>query len=354
MRGLLHKIIVTFHHMQTLLVIVVSVLFMHPVAMVYAARLENRSIEVSTALPSAVARHSFSMTPESVTPIGSIAFEYCANSPLIELPCAVPAGLDVSSASMSSESGNTGFSIDGTNTTSNRIVLSRPPVAAFSVSSSYVFDNIVNPSIPAETIFVRMLTYGSTDASGSYIDFGAVAFATIEMLSVEAFVPPHLTFCSGITVALDCSAAEGFYINLGELSKTSPNTNTSQYSGATNDPAGYSVAVLGNTMMAGNNVIPPLGAPTPSSPGTSQFGINLRANSSPAVGQDPSGPGTAVPSPGYNIPNRFMFQPGSNIASSSLPTEFSHFTVSYLVNVSDGQSPGIYNATLTFLAVAAF
>ncbi len=351
MRGFLHKINLALHETQTLLAIVASVLFIHAPAL--AASLDSRSVAISTAIPGATAQHAFAITVPSVAVMGSIVFEYCSNSPLNEIPCSAPAGLDVSAAILNDQTGNIGFAIDPGSTTANMLVITRPPLPGLIVPSSYVFEDIVNPS-GASSTFVRIRTYGSTDGTGAHNDSGSVAFATNQPLNVDAFVPPHLTFCSGITVALDCTDASGFYINLSELSKATANTGASQYSGASNDPSGYNVTVLGVTMTSGNNTIPELSSPSPSLPGTSQFGINLRANSSPAVGQDVIGPGTATADTSYNLSNNFMFQPGTSLSSSSLSTEFNLFTVSYLVNVSANQAPGIYNTTLTFLATAAF
>jgi hypothetical protein len=107
-------------------------------------------------------------------------------------------------------------------------------------------------------------------------------------------------------------------------------------------------------MTSGNNTITALSSPTPSLPGISQFGINLRDNSSPQVGEEPAGPGTAAPAPDYNIPNFFTFRPGDTIASSSLSTEFNRLTVSYVANVSADQPVGVYSTTITYLAVAQF
>ncbi len=351
MRGLLHKISITLHSVQTLLVIVVSVLLVHPAAL--AATLDSRSVSISTAIPGAVSQHSFGSTIPSTAVIGSIIFEYCSNSPLNENPCTPPVGLDVLGALLTSQSGNVGFTINLSASSANQLVLTRLPSPGLTTFSTYVFDNIINPSDSA-SIYVRVRTYSSTDATGLFNDYGSVAFATVESLNVDAFVPPHLTFCSGITVALNCTAANGFYIDLNELKRSTPNTGTSQYSGSSNDPGGYSVKILGNTMTAGNNTIPALINPSPSLPGTSQFGVNLRANTNPSVGEEAVGPGTAAPSPNYNVPNNFMFQSGSNLSSSSLSTEFNLFTISYLVNVSANQEPGIYSATLTFMATAAF
>lgn len=318
-----------------------------------SAALLTRSVTVGTSEIAATTNHNYSFVLNSAGNLGSIEFEYCANSPLITSPCLAPSGLDTDSSLLASQSGAVGFSIDAALTTGNKIVISRPSGPNLAAQpASYDFSNIINPDSNGQT-YVRVKTFASSDATGPHTDDGAVVFATVSKVLVEGFVPPYLTFCTAVTVSLDCASLNGYFLNLGELSNTSANVATSQYSGATNDPGGFSTTLAGSTMASGTFVIPPLTSPSPSSPGVSQFGLNLVANSSPAVGQNKVGSGSSTAHAGYNSPNNFKF--GSElISSSSLPTNFDIFTVSYLVNVSAAQHPGVYSATLTYIATAAF
>jgi hypothetical protein len=156
-----------------------------------------------------------------------------------------------------------------------------------------------------------------------------------------------------VTVALDCSTAGGEFLGFGELSSSQTKYMTSQYSGATNDPGGYSTSLTGITMTSGSNFIPALNLPTNSQVGVSQFGMNLRANSIPGVGNDPSGVGTSAIAPDYASPNQFTFK-DQVLSSSNTSTDFNLFTVSYIVNITGSQPAGIYNTTLTYIATAAF
>jgi hypothetical protein len=143
-------------------------------------------------------------------------------------------------------------------------------------------------------------------------------------------------------------------LNLGILSNTATKYGTSQFSTGTNSPTGYNIYALGTTMTSGNNVIPAINPANSSRPGSSQFGLNLRANTNPSVGQDPQGAGTGVPLVGYSTPNVFSFHNGDNIAGSSLSTDFSKMTVSYVANISSAQPPGVYSTTITYLGVGNF
>ncbi len=320
----------------------------------YAVDLNFRSITLSSGVPSAITTHTVRFSLVSPDNVGSIVMEYCGNSPIIYVACTPPAGLNVSAASLTSQSGNTSFIIDSADTTANKIVLSRPPAAGDPAPNVYVFDNITNPSTAGQTVYVRISTYASIDGSGPYIDKGGVAFAVQNIFTVGTYVPTFIKLCVGLTVAPDCSSFSGDSIDLGILSSVRANTGQSQFATGTNDPTGYNVYALGTTMTSGSNIIKSIPAPAASFPGTPQFGINLRANLIPPVGQDPVGLGTGVPNANYNIPNRFIYNDGDSIASSPLNSDYNRLTVSYLVNVPKNQTPGIYTTTITYLAIVEF
>jgi hypothetical protein len=318
-----------------------------------AAQLTDRSIVISSAQPSDIAAQSVRFTFTSAVSIGSLAFEYC-DSPVFDYPCVAPSGLDVSAANLDNQSGNTGFSIDVINTTANRVVLTRPASVAAAVASQYDLSNITNSSVSGQSIYVRITTYASLDATGAFTDNGAVAYAMNSPLSIGAAVPPFLQLCVGVTVASNCSSASGDRINLGNLSTNTARAGTSQFAGGTNSASGYTIFVQGTTMTSGNNTIKALNVQTPSFPGNNQFGINLRDNSVPNVGSNPSGSGSAAPMANYNTPNLYKFLNGEAIARSTLPSDYNRMTVSYMINIDDSQAPGVYASTFTYLATATF
>lgn len=320
----------------------------------YALELENRSVTISSAVPSALTNEDFQLTIPSITSIGSIQFEYCSNSPNVSLACTAPTGLNVAGASLSSQSGNTGFSFDNGASNANTIVITRTAVPTNGNASTYNFSNITNPSAVNSTTFIRITTYNSIDATGAYVDHGSVAFSTSQTLQIGAYVPPFLNLCVGITVSVNCSQIDGNGINLGLLSYAKTGTATSQFSASTNSATGYDMFVIGTTMTSGNNIIPQLTSKSGVTIGNSEFGINLRQNSNPNVGFDPNGNGTAAPTTGYDTPNQFQFNNGDLIADSPLPTDFNQMTVSYVVDVGTDQPAGIYSTTMTYMATAQF
>jgi hypothetical protein len=323
-----------------------------PFQQAQALQLQERSLRIENPTASETTRHTFKFSYTTTgVPVGSIMFEYCT-SPLLEITCDSPAGMNASGAVLTQQIGEGGYFVLTAQT--NRIILTRAPSLPPTVNpSSYIFDNIVNPS-NTDTFYVRITTHGSTDATGPYIDFGAVTNSATAGVQLNSEVPPYLKFCVGVTITGDCATAEGNLVDLGTLTPNSVASGSSQMMAATNADFGLVIGMYGTTMTSGNNVISALSSPTVSAPGNAQFGINLRNNSDPDVGDDPSGGGIASPAAKYNIPNRYAFASGDTVASSGDVTDTRKFTVSYIANVPPSQAPGVYTATLTYICTATF
>lgn len=345
-----------FKKINSLSLILFSVMLIGPTYFTNTAsagELTNRSIKLSSSVAGVTTNHEFRFTVSTDGNIGSIEFEYCSNSPFVGTACTAPTGLDLTGVTLTDQVGESGFLIDPSSTV-NRVVVTRAPGFVSSpIDLGYTLTGVINPTTVKSTTFVRVSTFASTDATGPRIDYGSSAFSINDGISVNAFVPPHLTFCTGITVGSRCTSSTGNFINLGELSKTSPKFSTSQFSGATNDPGGYSTFLAGSTMTSGTNFIPALKVKTPSLPGVSQFGVNVVSNSNPSVGSNPQGIGGIIAANDYKTPNQFKFA-NEVLAYTTHSTEFNVVTVSYLVNASQEQKPGVYSTTVTYIATAAF
>lgn len=336
------------------LVAVVLVLGLRPlVFQTKAAQLPNRSVTLTNDTPGATSSYVFAFDLASSSDIGSIQFQFCANTPIIGTTCDVPVGFDASAAALAAQSGELGFTIKP-GTDPNILVLTRTAAAPTPGPVQYEFDNIVNPTI-AGSYYVRVQTFQTEDASGADTDYGGLAFAITANVQVKTVVPPYLLFCSGVTISgTDCSTASGNYINFGELSSNAAKTGSTQMVVATNAKDGYTVQMNGTTMLSGTKTIPGLSADDVSRPGTSQFGVNLRRNIDPSVGANPSGAGSGSATADYNIPNRYRFVAGEHIASAPAPDLYRKYTVTYLVNVAKDQPPGIYTSTITYICLASF
>lgn len=342
--------------MLAVLVVSLSLIGLWPFTrgQVAAAYLGTRYLELSdsTAGTSGVTYNvSFHITTAGT--LGSIEVEFCSNSTFPSDPCTAPTGLDASGVVFSQESGVGGFSVSPTST-QNDIILTRPPSPTSSVTATLRFDNITNPT-DTGSYYVRVLTYPTNDATGSPTDTGGMAFAINSAVNVSVEVPPYLLFCTGDTITgTDCSNVSGDFIDLGGLSAVRTSSGRSQMAVATNGKNGYSISVTGTTLTSGNNVIPALSTDTTPQTGVSQFGINLRANTNPNIGANPTGGGTGMPTINYNQPNLYKYSDGDIVATSTSVEEYRQYTVSYIVDISKSQPAGIYASTFTYVAFANF
>ncbi len=323
---------------------------------VRAAEFGTRQLKMSTNATNATATYELAFSGQSPGMVGSIRLQLCANDPFYGTPCTPPAGLDMSSATLGPQSGMTGFTKHASST-ANELILTRTPGLSNLILNSYTIQNVANPS-NSGTIYGRLETFPTIDATGPHTDAGGLAIAYLNTnIGVQSTVPPYLLFCIGNTVqAYDCSTADGNFTDFGEFRPTATATGQTQMLVATNAEFGYTIRAMGTTLTSGINTIPPLSTPDISRKGVSQFGMNLRANSSPPAGRDvsTSGIGYGTIMPAYNTPNYFTFIPGDTLVQSTSPDNKRLFTVTYMVNVSDKQPAGAYVSTLTYVALASF
>ncbi len=320
---------------------------------VFAAGLSPRSWQGLSSAPGDNTTYTLTFTVSNSITLGSLDILFCSNDPLETDSCSIPTGMDVTNTQLTSQSGVSDFSLGIPAT--NQMLLSRTASYITAPTTiSLTFSNIINPTVQGP-YYVRVAAFSSSDGSGSSVAYGGLAFYVNGNLLINSIVSPYLIFCSAIQITnYDCTSATGNYIDFGDLSSTSSSQNTSQIVVATNAPNGYVMQVYGSTMTSGNNIINALTTPTNSQPGTSQFGLNLRANTTPLVGSDPVGPGTGEPTNGYDLPNRFKFNDNDVIVSSANSDNLRKYTVSYLVNVSKDQAPGVYVSTITYVCAGSF
>lgn len=308
---------------------------------------------MQSASPGATTSYTLKFSYVTPAAVGSVDMLFC-DDPIPYNPCVAPTGLDVSRAILSNQSGETGFSI-GTKT-SNHIVLTRTPSPIFSNASTYKFDNIVNPTTTNQAFSVRLRSHATTDATGPQINFGSVRAQATTDITLETQVPPMLIFCVAGEVEENCTdTSEINYTDMGQLSAESTLQAHSQMAVGTNASGGFAITATGDPLSAGTNVIDAPAMPTVSQPGTNQFGINLVANNSPSVGNDPEGTWeNAVPTPGYGVPNQFKYVPGDVVAYSPNVSLMKKFTVSYIVNSREDLRAGVYTTTITYIASGRF
>ena len=345
----LHRIVLWAYELMP-----IAIAFFLTTSVAYGLDLGQRSIFINDNSPSATTNYTVSIQTTANETLGSIKIQFCANNPIIGLSCTAPTNFNDSSATLVSQSGVSGFSINSGLTNQNTLVLSRTASVVNAGQLTFVFSNVTNPSVAGE-FFARFQTFASTDTSGNATDIGGDAMNISSPYNISATVPPYLLFCVGVIIPnYNCAQSQGSIINFGYLSPSSTDSAQSQMLIATNAKNGYAIQLSGNTMTSGNNILPPLSRDNFSLPGTSQFGINLVANNRPAIGSYPQGPGTGAASTDYSIPNLYKFSNGDIIAQSNQVSADKRYTISYILNMAKNQPPGVYSTTISFIGMAYF
>jgi len=350
----LHAYLFNWRHLYTEeLVALVLVLFIFIAPASAAMRFQERGLYMNSSVPGATTFYDVFFRYMSPDSVGSVDMLFCVD-PIPYHDCVTPTGLDVSNAELTTQTGETGFSILSQNT--NHIILSRLPGPNINSSSSYRLSNIVNPTDTSQSFSIRLKSLASTNGTGPQIDFGSVKGEVTEGIEITTQVPPMLIFCLAEEVDDNCAGTnETFYTDMGALDSKSTLFAQSQMAVGTNATGGFAITANGTPMAAATNAIDSPSSPTESTPGKNQFGINLVANNEPSVGSDPVGEwANAIASPGYSIPNRFMYVPGDVVAYSPNVSLMKKFTVSYVLNASPSLRAGVYTTTMTFIASGRF
>ncbi|HEY1085822.1 MAG TPA: hypothetical protein VGE34_03810 [Candidatus Saccharimonadales bacterium] len=178
---------------------------------------------------------------------------------------------------------------------------------------------------------------GTTKSAGSTAQFGTIVDDTP---SLEVIV-------------------ESTGSNVGVLSAERTATKTMTVKVLSYQSNGYTLQIVGNPPKYGDHVLKTPASPTDSQPGTEQFGINAVANSFPSVGADPvqvpsSQMSFGKPTDNYNIANKFMYQDGDVVGSSDKESGRTDFTISMIVNVSNGTPAGQYAGDFSAVVVPVY
>ena len=331
--------------------LLVLILSLSPIA-AQAAGLSARSDTMSTSQAAVSSAHVIAFTTATGASIGSIGFDFCTTA---DGACIVPSGLGTTAATLSAQSGATGFTLDAASNGApylTRAAASLPATTAV----SYTLSNVTNPSAINTTFYIRITTYTGSDGATGPTDIGNVAASTAQPIQLTGVTPELLIFCVGTVITGDCSTVSGNTIDFGDFSPLTTSSGTSVMQATTNAGAGYSITVNGTTLQSGTNSITGLAAQTAATTGASQFGLNLRANATPAVGSDPTGGIGAVGTytANYGTTNQYRFDSGDAVANATVPTNANTFTSSYIVNIPGLQAAGVYTATMTYICTANF
>lgn len=307
-----------------------------------AAQVTGRTLVIGSSVASASTSYAFTFTVPSATVVKSASFTACTTA---SGACTTPSGFSITGSSLTAQptglGSGTGWTAS-TATAGSLRILNATNATAPSGSQAVSFSAVTNQSAANATFFVRMTTY-SDAAWTTPIDTGTVAASTAGQITVTASIDESVTFTLAAAT-----------VPLGTLTTSATGTGTSSMTASTNAASGYSVTVNGTTLTSGLNTIAALATPTASALNTPQFGINLMANTTPAVGTAASGSGTGTAAAGYGTTNQFKFVTGDTVASATAPTNSNTFTTSYIANVNGSAAAGSYATQLTYIATANY
>lgn len=149
-------------------------------------------------------------------------------------------------------------------------------------------------------------------------------------------------------------------VDLGTLTTGSASTGTATFTVKTYLASGYAVTTTSDAPQNGSYTMTNMAATAASSPGTEQFGINLRANTSPTnVGADPvqlpdSSFSYGQAAAGYNTVNQYKYVKGDIIAFSNESSGITEYTMTYLMNIKSTTPGGIYLMNHNLVATSTF
>ena len=149
-------------------------------------------------------------------------------------------------------------------------------------------------------------------------------------------------------------------INIGNLSTSAATTTTATFYVRAYLASGYNVITMSDPPSNGSHNLTGLTSPTASSAGTEQFGINLKANTSPTTfGADPSQYpdstfGFGFAAPGYDTQNVYKYVKNDTIAKSNSSSGRTDYTISYIFNIASTTPAGTYLFTHDLVAVATY
>lgn len=343
-----------------------------------ASQITARSLTLSSSNPAATNAttiYTFGFTVPSATVIKSVSIDICTTA---AGTCSTPTGFDNSVATLASQpvglGAASGWTVDDTTAGSLRIKNATNATAP-SGSQTIVFGAVQNPTTTNTTFIGRITTY-SDAAYTTAVDTGNVAASTATQIVLTGTMPESLVFCTGGTVGTtsgvpDCTTATSGAVSFNQLfSPTSTAWASSQMAASTNAGSGYAITVNGPTMTSGGNTISAIGSsPSASILGIGQFGLNLVADTTPAITPSanvaPANNGSnymGVPTTNFNTTNSYTFAAGSlntvaksdNGGGTAAPTDSQIFTAAYIVNVPGNQPAGTYTTTLTYICTPTF
>lgn len=147
--------------------------------------------------------------------------------------------------------------------------------------------------------------------------------------------------------------------NLGVLSLQNTATKTMGVKVRSYLSEGYGLQIHGEPPRFGDHTLAAMTTPGIPRAGTEQFGLNVVANTTPAVGVNPvqvpdNGTVFGVAADGYNTPNFYKYVSGETVARSTTESGRTDYIISMIVNIGGNTPAGDYTTDFMAMVVPAF
>ena len=201
---------------------------------------------------------------------------------------------------------------------------------------------------------------------GGNLDLNSASYsgrATLGDLGSGNFGSTNYQIYAGFTTTNDPyleAAVNTTDVDLGVLDAGSVSSGTATFSVRTYLASGYVSKIYGGTLTNPDGYeIPALTTQTASSPGTEQFGLNLRDNATPDVGTNPvqvpdSSFSFGLVNANYNTVDQFRFVSGDTIAYANSSSGQTDYTITYIANIIPVTGAGLYQATHSIVTTSTF
>ena len=341
--------------------------------------LSPRSVQMSSSATSATnVQYTMNFTTSAAYTIQTVVFEVCTD-PFVGTTCTAPDATfnwNKSTVTINAQSGIAGLSVDTTDSTATKLVLSRTSgsigsgVAASVQLGTGTATGVTNPS-SLGTFYMRMYTLNNATGAtnGTLQDAGGVALSTANAVNVTAKVQESLTFCAYAAASSNtCATVTSNSANLGDangiLSATSgagaDYTKNVFFNVATNSSqSGTSVAVnmAGTTLTSGSNTIAAIGASCTAdstSSATAQFGIRLSALATGVSADNSYNCGSGNHKFDVSSTPNITSVGGQQIAHMTGANAEGQTTVELLGKAASTTLAGIYTTSLSFIAAPTY
>ena len=149
-------------------------------------------------------------------------------------------------------------------------------------------------------------------------------------------------------------------IDLGVLSTAQTMTGTATFSVGSYNSEGYVIQTVSTPPTYEGSTLDPITSASSSQTGVEQFGINLVANTSPAIlGANPvqvpnSSFSSGYVASGYDTSDEYQYNQGDVIARSDESSGITDYTLSYIANISNITPSGDYRMEHFMVATSTF